>query len=229
MASMGSLGRKRVYSLSQDQLLRKRQKKEQEQLQQQQQQQHTKAVACTTAVVVADYHTERIRSFREMCQRHEGTSVRVFGAAPLPGRLRSSRSPATTCHINSGFITTSSAIDGYLLALASLYLKRAGLSAQGYKKDRYFFYALYLAIGTLSLFALMREGVSTRHRALYRVRAETEEDLPRGAEEILLYLLGPAPSGLLGRRTLQIEWDRRLSNFLTGKDKVQRMLETVAG
>jgi hypothetical protein len=218
---MGSLGRKRVYSLSEDQLVRKRQKNEQQQLQQ-----HTKVVACTTAE--PDYHTERIRSFREMCQRHEGTSVRVFAAVPLPGHFCSSCSPATTPS-TTGFITTSSAIDGYLLALASLYLKRAGLSAQGYKKDRYFFYALYLAIGTLSLFALMREGVSTRHRALYRVRAETEEDLPRGAEEILLYLLGPAPSGLLGRRTLQIEWDRRLSNFLTGKDKVQRMLETVAG
>jgi hypothetical protein len=114
-------------------------------------------------------------------------------------------------------------VDGYLLAMASLYLKRAGLNTCGYTKDRYLFYALYLAIGTFcwhySVFAL--------HGLAPLFLAETEEDLPRGAEEILLYLLGPLPSSAKGegpsllRSTQQLEWDTRLSRFLAGKDKVQ--------
>jgi len=38
--------------------------------------------------------------------------------------------------------------------MASLYMKRAGLNRLGYTKDRYFFYALYLAIGTYSIATL---------------------------------------------------------------------------
>lgn len=124
----------------------------------------------------ADRHAFRVLCFREMCLRHED------------------------------FLNSSTAVDGYLLAMASLYLKRAGLNTCGYTKDRYLFYALYLAI-------------------------ETEEDLPRGAEEILLYLLGPLPSSAKGegpsllRSTQQLEWDTRLSRFLAGKDKFWARLE----
>ncbi len=124
------------------------------------------------------------------------------------------------------FLNCSTAVDGYLLSMASLYLKRAGLNTCGYTKDRYLFYALYLAIGTFffwhySVFA--RQAYSSAPFFL----AETEEDLPRGAEEILLYLLGPLPSSAksegpsLLRSTQQLEWDTRLSRFLAGKDKVQ--------
>jgi hypothetical protein len=123
--------------------------------------------------------------------------------------------------IASDFVYSSEVVDEYLLAMASLYLKRAGLNSMGYAKDRYFFYALYLAIGTASP-PLQRYSV-----VLTWYRTETEEDLPRGAEEIILYLIGPAPEPendcfVLAPTEQQREWSRRLSRFLAGKDKVGR-------
>jgi len=50
-----------------------------------------------------------------------------------------------------------------------------------------------------------------------------EEDLPKGAEEIICYLLGPSPERedvFSFQSEEQKEWNLRLERFLTGKDKV---------
>jgi hypothetical protein len=196
IGGMGVGGRKRVLSRSEDQQSRKRQKQLQVEPEE------------------ADRHAFRVHCFREMCLRHEGASYFYL------------RRLGFTDARSIDFLNCSTAVDGYLLAMASLYLKRAGLNTCGYTKDRYLFYALYLAIGTFffwhySVFA--RQAYSLALLFL----AEPEEDLPRGAEEILLYLLGPLPSSAKGegpsllRSTQQLEWDTRLSRFLAGKDKVQ--------
>lgn len=69
-------------------------------------------------------------------------STRRYIGGPSSGHIR--------CGDNSSFsdfITSSAVVDDYLLSMTSIHLKRAGLNALGYTKDRYFFYALYLAIG----------------------------------------------------------------------------------
>ncbi len=45
------------------------------------------------------------------------------------------------------FLITSEVIDQYLLAMAFIYMRRAELRVEGVHKDRYFFYALHLAVG----------------------------------------------------------------------------------
>ena len=47
----------------------------------------------------------------------------------------------------SGFLLQSTIVDQYLLAMVLIYLERARLTSIGYTKDRYFFYALFLAMG----------------------------------------------------------------------------------
>lgn len=86
----------------------------------------------------AKEHSFRISRFLEMCHRHEGTRT---------GKGKRVSQVLTLVLVCEDFIKNSVVIDSYLLAMASLYLKRAGLNAKGYTKDRYFFYALYLAIG----------------------------------------------------------------------------------
>lgn len=49
------------------------------------------------------------------------------------------------------YLLRSCIVDKFLLAMTLLFLERAGLTAKGFQKDRYFFYSLFLAIGTFSL------------------------------------------------------------------------------
>jgi len=102
------------------------------------------------------------------------------------------------CDRHNGFLTSSIAVDKCLLSMVLIYFERARMKLIGYTKDRYFFYALFLAI-------------------------EMEEDSLDGLTEIIHYILGQAPCTLnYGDRDDQIRdqrlWDQRLRPFYQGKD-----------
>eukprot|EP01087_Luapelamoeba_hula_P019647 TRINITY_DN653_c0_g1_i1.p2 TRINITY_DN653_c0_g1~~TRINITY_DN653_c0_g1_i1.p2 ORF type:complete len:237 (+),score=44.04 TRINITY_DN653_c0_g1_i1:179-889(+) len=103
------------------------------------------------------------------------------------------------CDRHIGFLTSSIVVDKYLLSMVLIYFERARMKLIGYTKDRYFFYALFLAM-------------------------EMEEDTLDGLTEIIHYILGQAPCTLNygDNRAEQIRdqrlWDQRLAQFYQGKD-----------
>lgn len=126
----------------------------------------------TTTIIVKELspvYLEKLAAFQRMCDRH------------------------------IGFLTSSIVVDKYLLSMVLIYFERARMKLIGYTKDRYFFYALFLAM-------------------------EMEEDTLDGLTEIIHYILGQAPCTLNygDNRAEQIRdqrlWDQRLAQFYQGKD-----------
>jgi len=126
----------------------------------------------TTTIIVKELspvYLEKLAAFQRMCDRH------------------------------IGFLTSSIVVDKYLLSMVLIYFERARMKLVGYTKDRYFFYALFLAM-------------------------EMEEDTLDGLTEVIHYILGQAPCTLNygDNRAEQIRdqrlWDQRLAQFYQGKD-----------
>jgi len=104
------------------------------------------------------------------------------------------------CDKHIEFLISSRVVDKYLLSMVLIYFERSRMKLVGYSKDRYFFYALYLAM-------------------------EMEEDTLDGLTEIIHYILGPAPCTLFygearkeEQTRAQALWDQRLTQFYQGKD-----------
>jgi hypothetical protein len=101
------------------------------------------------------------------------------------------------CDKHEEFLMRSATVDKYLLSMVLIYFERAHLTAVGYTKDRYFFYALFLAM-------------------------EMEEDAVDGLSEVIYYVVGQVPprSTIPGQLSeAEHRWNSRLIQFYKGKDR----------